>query len=123
MGHPVQNLDDFVDVIYSWLFQKLNGNLISHLKSDSSSFPCRHVYSTRTFMIPVLVFTLLYNVPKFFELYTERVAVDEAGLQLVNVTLAEANQGPYSIEFDLPLSISMKRTWHWLEMIKLFKSC
>ena len=59
-------------------------------------------------MIPVLVFTLLYNVPKFFELYTERVAVDEAGIELVNVTLAEANQGPCSIAFDLPSSICMK---------------
>ena len=75
---------------------------------NTSSFPCRHVYSTRTFMIPVLVFTLLYNVPKFFELYTERVAVDEAGLPLENVTLAEANQGHYSIEFCLHSRISKK---------------
>eukprot|EP00095_Tigriopus_kingsejongensis_P005175 maker-scaffold237_size242172-snap-gene-1.31 protein:Tk05175 transcript:maker-scaffold237_size242172-snap-gene-1.31-mRNA-1 annotation:"fmrfamide receptor" len=30
--------------------------------------PRRHVYSTRTFVIPVVVFTILYNVPKFFEL-------------------------------------------------------
>ena len=42
-------------------------------------------------MIPVLVFTLVYNVPKFFELYTERVPVDEAGRELINSTLAEAN--------------------------------
>ena len=42
-------------------------------------------------MIPVLVFTLVYNVPKFFELYTERVAVDAAGHELPNSTLAEAN--------------------------------
>ena len=33
-------------------------------------------------MIPVLVLTLVYNVPKFFELYTERVPVDEAGQEL-----------------------------------------
>ena len=58
-------------------------------------------------MIPVLVFTLLYNVPKFFELYTERVAVDEAGLQLANVTLAEANQGTNSVEFHFPMSTGL----------------
>lgn len=30
--------------------------------------PRRHVYSTRTFIIPVISFSFLYNVPKFFEL-------------------------------------------------------
>ena len=36
----------------------------------------RHVYSTRTFVIPVFIFTLLYNVPKFFELTLVYVPVD-----------------------------------------------
>ncbi|TRY79944.1 hypothetical protein TCAL_06554, partial [Tigriopus californicus] len=35
--------------------------------------PRRHVYSTRTFVIPVVVFTMLYNVPKFFELTVVRI--------------------------------------------------
>ena len=43
-------------------------------------------------MIPVLAFTLVYNVPKFFELYAERVPADEAGNELINATLAEANR-------------------------------
>ena len=42
-------------------------------------------------MVPVLVFTLLYNVPKFFELTTERLAVDEFN-QPLNLTLEEANR-------------------------------
>jgi hypothetical protein len=37
----------------------------------------RHIYSTRTFVLPVVTFTLLYNVPKFFELNTERMLVRE----------------------------------------------
>jgi len=28
----------------------------------------RHVYSTKSFVIPVILFSCLYNVPKFFEL-------------------------------------------------------
>ena len=28
----------------------------------------RRVYTSRTFIIPVVVFTLFYNIPKFFEL-------------------------------------------------------
>ena len=34
------------------------------------------MYSTRTFVIPVLVFTIVYNVPKFFELTVEYIPVD-----------------------------------------------
>ena len=33
----------------------------------------RRVYSTRTFVIPVVLFTVCYNIPKFFELRTETV--------------------------------------------------
>ena len=29
------------------------------------------MYSTRTFVVPVVVFTVAYNVPKFFELRTK----------------------------------------------------
>ncbi len=31
------------------------------------------MYSTRTFVIPVVLFTVCYNVPKFFELTAEKV--------------------------------------------------
>ena len=45
----------------------------------------RHVYSTRTFVIPVIVFTLIYNVPKFFELEVEYIPMDHlAKLQEFN---------------------------------------
>ena len=32
---------------------------------------CRQVYSSLSFVIPVIFFTLVYNIPKFFELSTE----------------------------------------------------
>ena len=30
---------------------------------------CRRVYSSRTFVLPIVLTTLVYNIPKFFELY------------------------------------------------------
>jgi hypothetical protein len=35
----------------------------------------------RSFVIPVLLFSLLYNVPKFFELKTERVTLNATRYQ------------------------------------------
>jgi hypothetical protein len=35
----------------------------------------RHVYSTRTFVIPVTLFSILYNIPKFFELTTKEITI------------------------------------------------
>jgi len=43
----------------------------AHLLNVLLSF--RHVYSTRTFVVPVVLFTLCYNIPKFFELTAEKV--------------------------------------------------
>ena len=46
----------------------------------------RHSYTSRTFIVPVLLYALLYNIPKFFELRT---------------TCAESNTTSlYSPEFD-----------------------
>ena len=44
------------------------------MKNDQN-FISRHVYSTRTFVIPVTLFSILYNVPKFFELTTRDTIV------------------------------------------------
>jgi len=38
----------------------------------------RKVYSTRTFVVPVLLFSLLYNVSKFFELKVAYIPLDVA---------------------------------------------
>jgi len=35
----------------------------------------RQVYSTKTFVIPVVLFSVTYNIPKFFELTTENVII------------------------------------------------
>ena len=32
-------------------------------------------YNSKTFMMPVIAFTVLYNLPKFFELYVEKTLV------------------------------------------------
>lgn len=50
------------------------------------SFVRRHVYSTKTFIIPVISFSILYNIPKFFELTVEEdhFHLDEDGR---NVTM------------------------------------
>ena len=33
------------------------------------------VFSSKTFVLPVIIFTILYNVPKFFELYVKKEVV------------------------------------------------
>ena len=46
----------------------------------------RHVYSTKSFVIPVVLFSLLYNVPKFFELRTEWVTINATTNATINAT-------------------------------------
>jgi hypothetical protein len=47
----------------------MNIALEASLKSDLVEF--RRVYSSRYFILPVVFLTLLYNIPKFFELYVK----------------------------------------------------
>ena len=35
----------------------------------------RHVYSSKSFILPVVIVTVLYNIPKFFELYVHEFEV------------------------------------------------
>ena len=46
----------------------------------------RHVYSTKTFIIPVILFSILYNVSKFFELNV----VEERTMTLENGTIVRS---------------------------------
>ena len=36
----------------------------------------RQIYSTRTFVLPVIILTMTYNIPKFFELTVSYIPVD-----------------------------------------------
>ena len=40
-----------------------------------SFFRHSRVFSSKTFVLPVIIFTILYNVPKFFELYVKEEVV------------------------------------------------
>ena len=46
----------------------------------------RHVYSTKTFIIPVIFFSILYNISKFFELNV----VEQRTMSLENGTVLSA---------------------------------
>ena len=46
------------------------------INRDFCKFTFRKVYSTKTFIIPVVLFSVTYNIPKFFELTTENVTVN-----------------------------------------------
>ena len=48
--------------------------------SGLSIFYSRKVYTSLSFIIPVIVFTLAYNIPKFFELTTTTKMVSEENL-------------------------------------------
>ena len=42
--------------------------------SSLLSFSCSHrAYKSRSFIVPVVIFTFIYNIPKFFELYVKRI--------------------------------------------------
>ena len=63
------------------------------------------MYSTRTFVIPVLLFTVLYNVPKFFELTLEHVPVDHvvSGNETLNQTLEKFDWDTYDGDIRIDL--------------------
>ena len=49
----------------------------------------RRVYSSRSFILPVIFFTLFYNIPKFFELYVKEEVTKTCynGTEAYNVTV------------------------------------
>ena len=76
-----------------WLF-----NLFSH---NLSKRYFRKVYTSLSFVVPVIVFTLAYNIPKFFELTTTTKTVSEDVLGnkfeecITNVFHNNTNQNTY----------------------------
>jgi len=52
-------------------FELLWTLLTEVLFDENKLFFNRRVYSSRSFILPVLIWTVLYNIPKFFELYVK----------------------------------------------------
>ena len=53
------------------------------------TFATRRVYSSRSFILPVVFLTIFYNIPKFFELYVkeEMIRICRNGTDVYNVTV------------------------------------
>ena len=64
-------------------------------------FLFRQIYSTKTFVIPVVLFTTLYNVPRFFELQLleKRMAWNGTHLHNVNETTVMNDNVTMVLEF------------------------
>ena len=55
----------------------------------------RHTYSSRTFIVPVVLYAVLYNIPKFFELTTackEMIPVHVNGTHNTSAFLQDLNE-------------------------------
>ena len=57
------------------MLERLSPSFNAQAKFFQQAFFDRHVYSTKTFIIPVICFSLLYNVSKFFELNVKEVRI------------------------------------------------
>ena len=53
-------------------FLGFSDDLPENFSDENISLSFRRNYTSKTFILPVMIFTLVYNLPKFFELYVKK---------------------------------------------------